>query len=556
MGRKIHYYLFVLAFATMLSACGNNGETVSKEQYDEAIAELSAIKTQNETTVSDEEQLSNLTTVTYNCFSMELPEEWVATENKGDSVTSYALDQGQVLISSFGTLQADLSKEEDVNAIIQWINDDGTISVESSKECKIDGGSAIRISGKANLGNYKSIDMVVFKAGNEFIHITLFADNISLYLEDYEKALDSIMINDAFSSIDDTDGTINGFTKAEYGKYNSLASENGLGGTKIYVDGEITELITNPTGIMALVLKQADEEEWLIQVGLDPLCDRSKAEALVGKEIRVFGIYPGLSLEYEKPLIMLWDSNAHIEDNSSLKVYQNDFLSSPEYVMEWCDQNECELFIPDISNEENKGTVKKSSGLVSGAYDSSKSIYIYQKHGDEYQLESLELKNTYFGNTISLDDIEEGDAVTVYYFINNDDGEIQAFGVEKKDTVGFTAEDMKKAYCDSCKAYTYKEIARNPNSVKGEKAKFTGEVIQVMEDGSSVVLRVNITAKGRYYDDTIYVKYTRKADDEDRILEDDIVNIYGTLAGLETYTSITNQSVTLPKVYAEYIDIR
>lgn len=556
MGRKIHYYLFVLAFATMLSACGNNGETVSKEQYDEAIAELSAIKTQNETTVSDEEQLSNLTTVTYNCFSMELPEEWVATENKGDSVTSYALDQGQVLISSFGTLQADLSKEEDVNAIIQWINDDGTISVESSKECKIDGGSAIRISGKANLGNYKSIDMVVFKAGNEFIHITLFADNISLYLEDYEKALDSIMINDAFSSIDDTDGTINGFTKAEYGKYNSLASENGLGGTKIYVDGEITELITNPTGIMALVLKQADEEEWLIQVGLDPLCDRSKAEALVGKEIRVFGIYPGLSLEYEKPLIMLWDSNAHIEDNSSLKVYQNDFLSSPEYVMEWCDQNECELFIPDISNEENKGTVKKSSGLVSGAYDSSKSIYIYQKHGDEYQLESLELKNTYFGNTISLDDIEEGDAVTVYYFINNDDGEIQAFGVEKKDTVGFTAEDMKKAYCDSCKAYTYKEIARNPNSVKGEKAKFTGEVIQVMEDGSSVVLRVNITAKGRYYDDTIYVKYTRKADDEDRILEDDIVNIYGTLAGLETYTSITNQSVTLPKVYADYIDIR
>lgn len=556
MGRKIHYYLLVLAFATMLSACGNNGETVSKEQYDEAIAELSAIKAQNETTVSDEEQLSNLTTVTYNCFSMELPEEWAATENKGDSVTSYALDQGQVLISSFGTLQADLSKEEDVNAIIQWINDDGTISVESSKECKIDGGSAIRISGKANLGNYKSIDMVVFKAGNEFIHITLFADNISSYLEDYEKALDSIMINDAFSSIDDADGTINGFTKAEYGKYNSLASENGLGGTKIYVDGEITELITNPAGIMALVLKQADEEEWLIQVGLDPLCDRSKAEALVGKEIRVFGIYPGLSLEYEKPLIMLWDSNAHIEDNSSLKVYQNDFLSSPEYVMEWCNQNECELFIPDISNEENKGTVKKSSGLVSGAYDSSKSIYIYQKHGDEYQLESLELKNTYFGNTISLDDIEEGDAVTVYYFINNDDGEIQAFGVEKKDTVGFTAEDMKKAYCDSCKAYTYKEIARNPDSVKGEKAKFTGEVIQVMEDGSSVVLRVNITAKGRYYDDTIYVKYTRKADDEDRILEDDIVNIYGTLAGLETYTSITNQSVTLPKVYAEYIDIR
>lgn len=62
--------------------------------------------------------------------------------------------------------------------------------------------------------------------------------------------------------------------------------------------------------------------------------------------------------------------------------------------------------------------------------------------------------------------------------------------------------------------------------------------------------------EGKYYDswdDTIFVEYTYK--DGTRILEDDIIDIYGTLMGIYTYKSITDLQVSIPGIYAEYIDI-
>ena len=80
-----------------------------------------------------------------------------------------------------------------------------------------------------------------------------------------------------------------------------------------------------------------------------------------------------------------------------------------------------------------------------------------------------------------------------------------------------TAEEIEAAYKAECGTYTYKEIARSPGEYKGKKAKFTGEVIQVMQEelyGIMVyVLRVDVTKNGRYYDDTVYVTYYADADD-------------------------------------------
>lgn len=120
----------------------------------------------------------------------------------------------------------------------------------------------------------------------------------------------------------------------------------------------------------------------------------------------------------------------------------------------------------------------------------------------------------------------------------------------------------KSDFINNCKEYTYKEIARDPNNYKGKPAKFKGEVIQVQESGNKVVLRVDITAKanefaegGYLYEDTIYVEYTRKNDTESRILEEDIVTMYGTLNGLKTYESIFGEEISIPLFNAEYIDI-
>ena len=109
-------------------------------------------------------------------------------------------------------------------------------------------------------------------------------------------------------------------------------------------------------------------------------------------------------------------------------------------------------------------------------------------------------------------------------------------------------------YKEQCVWYTYETIARDPDLYEGTYGKYTGEVIQVLESGSYVELRVNIT-EGKYsYSDTIYVTYTMK-DGESRILEDDIITIYGVNEGLYSYTSIFGATVTLPLVKAEYIEL-
>lgn len=125
-----------------------------------------------------------------------------------------------------------------------------------------------------------------------------------------------------------------------------------------------------------------------------------------------------------------------------------------------------------------------------------------------------------------------------------------------------SAKEIKEAYKAKCKKYSYSKIARNPKEYEGKYAKFTGEVVQVMQEeylGFMIyVLRVNVTKKGsyyKYYTDTVYVSYTAGADDA-RILEDDIITMYGKLDGEKTYETVMGNSVTIPKFVAEYIDIK
>lgn len=115
------------------------------------------------------------------------------------------------------------------------------------------------------------------------------------------------------------------------------------------------------------------------------------------------------------------------------------------------------------------------------------------------------------------------------------------------------SEDEYKAQCVNI---PYVDIARNPNTYVDQKATFRGKVIQVQENGKRVVLRMDVT-QGDYgiWDDTVYVDYTRKDDTESRILEDDIVTVYGEIKGIKTYETVLGSQVSIPHINAEYIDI-
>lgn len=116
----------------------------------------------------------------------------------------------------------------------------------------------------------------------------------------------------------------------------------------------------------------------------------------------------------------------------------------------------------------------------------------------------------------------------------------------------------KEEFIASCENVAYEDIARNPDKQTGKNTIFTGEVIQVIEgNGLTVAFRVNTSTNKYlgYIGDTIYIDYTRKSNSEDRILEGDIITIYGVVKGTKSYITVLGNQVTIPYLVAEYIDI-
>lgn len=118
-----------------------------------------------------------------------------------------------------------------------------------------------------------------------------------------------------------------------------------------------------------------------------------------------------------------------------------------------------------------------------------------------------------------------------------------------------------QTFKDSCKSIEYREFSRNSESYKGTNVYFKGEVIQVVDqDSTGAVLRVNVTLQGSayysYYTDTIYVVYDNSDEiSVSKILEDDIIEIWGIAEGDYSYTSIFGSKITLPSVVAKYIKV-
>lgn len=125
-------------------------------------------------------------------------------------------------------------------------------------------------------------------------------------------------------------------------------------------------------------------------------------------------------------------------------------------------------------------------------------------------------------------------------------------------------ERRKKEIADfkaSCKKIGYKEFSRNSEDYVGTPVYFKGEVIQVVDqDEDGAELRVNVTATGTYYTyytDTVYVEYDNSDEiSTTKILEDDIIEIWGYGAGDVSYTSVLGSKITIPAVLAKYIKVK
>ena len=109
-----------------------------------------------------------------------------------------------------------------------------------------------------------------------------------------------------------------------------------------------------------------------------------------------------------------------------------------------------------------------------------------------------------------------------------------------------------ETFKNSCEVLTYKELARNPSGNTGKKVKLTGRVMQTIE--SSMALMVNIT-KGEYglYSDNIFVSYIPL--NSNRVLEKDIIVMWGTCDGLQSYKTVLGAEKSIPKINVKYYEI-
>ena len=112
-----------------------------------------------------------------------------------------------------------------------------------------------------------------------------------------------------------------------------------------------------------------------------------------------------------------------------------------------------------------------------------------------------------------------------------------------------------EAYKSQCQDIAYNELARTPDTYKGQYVKFTGEIIQVQESRKSATYRIDVTQNEYgFWEDTVIATFDL-SNSQSRFLEDDIVTFYGQYEGLYTYTSVLGSSVTIPNITIEYMDL-
>lgn len=113
----------------------------------------------------------------------------------------------------------------------------------------------------------------------------------------------------------------------------------------------------------------------------------------------------------------------------------------------------------------------------------------------------------------------------------------------------------EEEYRNQSEAISYEELARNPGQHLNKKVAFRGEVIQVMDGANGKnTYRINVTQGEYVWTDTIIVEYTVPAGSP-RVLEKDIVSLYGESAGLYTYESTMGSNITIPAIMVKYMYI-
>lgn len=142
---------------------------------------------------------------------------------------------------------------------------------------------------------------------------------------------------------------IDGFQEPDYEKFNSYASENGLDGTLIYIEGKLlsqTQLgrSLDGTPTLALVVEQEDGNKWC--AGVTSECE---IEEIKNKNVRVFGTYQGFSDRMKLPGISVVVKNTNDFRKARIEIEENG-----NYIEVWNFYDNWTKLTMEGRNEENE----------------------------------------------------------------------------------------------------------------------------------------------------------------------------------------------------------
>jgi RNA polymerase subunit RPABC4/transcription elongation factor Spt4 len=121
-------------------------------------------------------------------------------------------------------------------------------------------------------------------------------------------------------------------------------------------------------------------------------------------------------------------------------------------------------------------------------------------------------------------------------------------------------EISEEDYKVECQSVDYKELCRYPEKYEGTKIAVKVKVSQIIDanfSGSEKAWRTYTDNSGYgFYADDEYYMLDKRGDDAVKILEDDIITVYGEFTGLEKITrALTSTTDELPRIEVKYADL-
>lgn len=125
--------------------------------------------------------------------------------------------------------------------------------------------------------------------------------------------------------------------------------------------------------------------------------------------------------------------------------------------------------------------------------------------------------------------------------------------VEEKPTIS------KEDFIASCQEMPYKTLARNPEEYIGTPIVLTVKISQILQGGffdDNQYYRVYTNDEYDLWLGNEYFMYDSRVDDDMKLLQDDVIKVYGNFLGTETVTrALTDTEEEVPSFEALYIEL-